>query len=244
MANSKSLQAFVDSVKRWHPGATVWTKGDKAHERSPSDHNNDDTSGVRSEQQDSDNIAEIRAGDVPLLGGVTMAKLDELRRKITDRPANRARSKYVILRQTIWRANGGWVPEVYRGEYHGHLHNSIWASDDNNATPWDFGDAPAGETAPPTDSSKEDDMKIITARYTPKDGPHRSTVWSGLRGLVPLLAHPEMESVNGLVYAGAVQETYLSAEAMVRALGTFEPEDGETPEETFNRTVQAIKDAG
>lgn len=140
MANSISLDAYVRSVKRLWPSATVWTKGDEAHRGSPSDHNNDDMAGSKPEQVDADSKAEIRAADIPKLGGVTMAMLDTLRARLTDRPANRARAKYVILRQTIWRRNGGWVPEVYRGAYHDHLHMSHHVDDDNNGADWDIGD--------------------------------------------------------------------------------------------------------
>lgn len=244
MPNSKSLDAFVRSVKRMWPRATVWTEGDKAHQGSASDHNADDRPGSKPEQYDSDNIAEIRAADVPKLGGVTMADLDKLRARLTDRPSNRARAKYVILRQTIWRRNGGWKPEVYRGQYHDHLHLSHHVDDDNNGAPWDIEDHPQQATPQDTSTGEDDDMRIITARYTPKNENPRSTVWSGLRGVVPLLAHPDGESVNGLVHAGAVSQTYLSAEAMVRSMGTLPPLEGETPEQTFARSVQAIKDAG
>lgn len=163
MANSKSLQAYVNSVKAMWPNATVWTEGDEAHRGSPSDHNNDDQSGSKPEQVDSDNIAEIRAADIPKRGGVTMADLDTLRARLTDRPSNRARAKYVILRQTIWRRNGGWVPEVYRGQYHDHLHMSHHVTDDNNGAPWDIDNHPQQTpTPPPAPVAKrrnEDDMK-------------------------------------------------------------------------------------
>lgn len=142
MANSVSLDAFVRGVKRLWPGATVWTKGDTAHQGSTSDHNNDDTAGSKSEQTDADNIPEVRAADIPLLGGVTMAKLDELRVRLTTRPANQMRLRYVILRQDIWRKRNGWKREDYNGEYHGHLHASLDVADDANKNEWDIG--PAG----------------------------------------------------------------------------------------------------
>lgn len=148
MANSISLDAFVRGVRRLWPTATVWTKGDKAHERSPSDHNNDDTAGVKPEQTDSDSKPEVRAADVPTLGGVTMAMLDELRVRLTTRPANQRRLRYVILRQHIWRKRNGWKREDYTGDYHGHLHASLDVADDDNGAPWDLDPA-----APPAPSS-------------------------------------------------------------------------------------------
>lgn len=145
MADSLSLAAFARGVKRLWPGATVWTKGDKAHEASTSDHNPDDTAGSKSEQTDADSIPEVRAADIPLLGGVTMAKLDELRVRLTTRPANQVRLRYVILRQTIWRKRNGWKSEVYTGDYHDHLHASLDVADDANKNEWDIGpDGPVG----------------------------------------------------------------------------------------------------
>lgn len=142
MANSISLDAFVRGVKRLWPRATVWTKGDAAHQGSPSDHNNDDTAGSKPEQVDADSKPEIRAADVPTLGGVTMSMLDELRVRLTGRPTNQRRLRYVILRQTIWRKRNGWKAEHYSGEYHGHLHASIDAADDDNGAEWDMGPDP------------------------------------------------------------------------------------------------------
>lgn len=155
MADSISLAAFVRGVKRLWPGATVWTKGDRAHEASPSDHNNDDTAGSKPEQTDADDKPEVRAGDVPTLGGVTMAKLRVLRERLTTRPANRARLRYVILEQSIWRKRNGWKREEYTGDYHGHLHASIDAADDDNGSPWDIDD----ELEQPTEG---DDMAKLT----------------------------------------------------------------------------------
>lgn len=149
MANSISLDAFVRGVKRLWPRATVWTKGDQAHQTSPSDHNNDDTAGSKPEQTDADSKPEVRAADVPTLGGVTMADLDGLRAKLTTRPANQRRLRYVILRQTIWRKRNGWKAERYGGDYHGHLHASLDAADDDNGAPWDLDDeAPPAVPAP------------------------------------------------------------------------------------------------
>lgn len=152
MANSISLDAFVRGVKRLWPRATVWTKGDAAHQGSSSDHNNDDTAGSKPEQTDADSKPEVRAGDIPLLGGVTMGDLDELRVRLTTRPANQRRLRYVILRQSIWRKRNGWKQEAYGGEYHNHLHASIDAADDDNGAAWDI------DPAAPQQQIEGDDM--------------------------------------------------------------------------------------
>jgi|SRR5688572_628539 len=66
---------------------------------------------------------------------------------------------------------------------------------------------------PPTDEG-EDEMKIILGNL---DG--RDTVFSGLRGVVPLLAHTSEEAVNALAAAGAVRRTFKSAQAMLESMG-------------------------
>lgn len=133
-----NMQALTDDIQEQWPGTTVWGKGDTPHQSSPSDHNEDDTPGSKPEQTDADDNPEHRGIDVPTLGPMDMPTLHTLRGRLTDRPANRARLKYVILEQTIWRRNGGWVPEVYDGEYHDHLHVSGYAPDDENGAGWDI----------------------------------------------------------------------------------------------------------
>lgn len=230
MANSISLDSFVRGVKTMWPGATVWTKGDKAHERSPSDHNNDDTAGSKPEQVDADSRPEVRAADVPTLGGVTMADLDELRVKLTTRPANQRRGRYVILRQDIWRKRNGWKREDYSGDYHGHLHLSIDAADDDNGADWDLDDAPTSSSTPEGD---DDEMKIAIANL---EG--RSTVWTGLRHSGwPLTAESDPEVVSGLVHCGGAQMRFKSAAALVGVTGP-------APGKTVAESIKMVEAAG
>lgn len=141
---TRSLSALTADILRWWPGATVWGKGDPAHQASTSDHNEDDTPGSKSEQADADSLPEHRALDVPRQGPFkNMAELRVLRARLTDRPANRARLRYVILEQNIWRKRNGWKREDYGGEFHDHLHASQDVADDDNGAGWDIGpDAP------------------------------------------------------------------------------------------------------
>lgn len=154
---SRSAQALTTDVQRQYgPGVTVWGKGDPAHQGSPSDHNEDDTPGSKPEQQDADSIPEHRGLDIPPAGPMSWADLDDLRVKLTGRPANRARLRYVILRQTIWRKRNGWRADPYTGDYHGHLHVSIEAADDDNTMPWDIGDHtnPEGDDVTPEERDR------------------------------------------------------------------------------------------
>jgi hypothetical protein len=135
---ARNMQALTDDVVRERPGATVWGKGDRAHQGSPSDHNEDDTAGSKPEQTDADGTPEHRAIDIPTLGPVTWSYLESLRRRLTERPANQRRLRYVILGQKIWRKRNGWREETYTGEYHGHLHVSGDVADDENGARWDL----------------------------------------------------------------------------------------------------------
>jgi hypothetical protein len=229
---AENLQVLTVDIQRQWPGATVWGEGDTAHRTSTSDHNEDDTPGSKSEQSDSDNIPEHRALDIPRLGPMTMPTLRELRRRLTDRPANRERLRYVILEQTIWRKKNGWKPERYNGKFHDHLHISSDVKDDHNRKSWNVG--PDNVSTP---KEREYEMRILAARLHLPGENARSTVWTGLRHHWPLTAETDEETVRALVYAGAVEVTFRSPTALVKALGTL-------PEKTFEESVNAVKTAG
>lgn len=241
---TRSMTALTVDIQREWPGATVWGKGDLAHQASPSDHNEDDTPGSRPEQTDADNVPEHRALDIPMLGPITMATLRVLRDRLISRPANRVRLRYVILEQTIWRKRNGWVPEVYDGEYHDHLHVSQDVADDENGAGWDI-----SELEPPQ-GGEEDDMKPILGRVLPA-----STVWKGygvpgsLMALHSQRAYQDVKSSLGateLHYAGGNAG---DANTLVDVLGTLPrtvKEDGtwETDGENYGRSVEAVRQAG
>lgn len=158
MARAENMMALTYDVWEEWPGTTVWGKGDLAHQGSPSDHNEDDTPGSRPEQTDADNNPEHRAIDIPFLGPFNLTTARTLRARLTTRPVNQRRLKYVILEQTIWRRNGGWVAEHYNGEYHNHLHVSGYAPDDENGSGWDIG--PDVVPTPPS-TWKDEDMAVL-----------------------------------------------------------------------------------
>lgn len=174
---ARNMQALTDDVVRERPGATVWGKGDRAHQGSPSDHNEDDTAGSKPEQTDADSKPEHRAIDIPTLGPITWSYLESLRRRLTERPANQRRLRYVILGQSIWRKRNGWKREEYSGEYHGHLHVSGDVADDENGARWDL------ETVAPQPIQKrgidmflihKDDKGVVTFALV---GPDSSSTW-------------------------------------------------------------------
>lgn len=233
MARARNMQALTYDLHALWPGVTVWGKGDRAHQGSASDHNEDDTAGSRPEQHDDDDDPEHRAIDVPLLGPVTMAKLRELRPRLTDRPHNARRLRYVILENKIWRKRNGWREERYFGGFHNHLHVSGDAADDENGDRFDIGPDERPAAAEP---EGDDDMKILAARYKDAKGT-RSTVWTGLRHTWPLTAESNEETVSALTLAGAVPCVFESAEALVSATGPM-------PGKTVAESVAAVKAAG
>lgn len=164
--NMQRLTTDVQSSPEFGLNVTVWGKGDLAHQGSSSDHNEDDTAGSKPEQTDADNIPEHRAIDIPFLGSFNLTKARILRQRLTDRPSNQRRLKYVILEQNIWRKRNGWKREDYTGDYHNHLHVSGDVADDENGAGWDIGpDAPTVPIQRPIDKKEEDDVMVITYLY-------------------------------------------------------------------------------
>ena len=60
---SLNMQALTRNLQARYPGITVYGIGDAAHQAEASDHNEDDTPGVRTEQVDGDDVPEHRAID-------------------------------------------------------------------------------------------------------------------------------------------------------------------------------------
>lgn len=176
---ARNMQALTDDIQDEWPGTTVWGKGDLAHQGSASDHNEDDTSGSRPEQVDADNVPEHRAIDVPFLGPFNLNTARALRARLTERPTNARRLRYVILEQNIWRKRNGWKREDYTGTYHNHLHVSGDAADDENGAGWDIGPAapvtpkPPPSTAAGNNVNEEEDTVLITFVYAKVGGQDR-----------------------------------------------------------------------
>lgn len=153
---AKNMQVLTDQVKTDNPGVVIYGIGDRAHQTSPSDHNEDDTPGSKSEQTDSDNLPEHRAIDVMIGTGFSKDAAITLKNRLTRRPENQKRLKYVILFDKIYSAKRNFEEAQYTGEYHSHVHVSGNAADDENETPWsiDVGDDPA-PTIPPKSGPRE-----------------------------------------------------------------------------------------
>lgn len=132
-----NMQALSDAIKRRHPGVVVYGIGDDAHKLTVSDHNEDDTAGVRAAQSDADSNPEHRAIDVMLGAAFTRAQAYALIADLLADPTARARLFYIIFDGWIWSRSTGWVRHEFDGDpHHDHPHISGWAADDENSAGW------------------------------------------------------------------------------------------------------------
>lgn len=134
---SKNLAVLTSELKARYPGITIYGIGDAAHRLRVSDHNEDDTSGVRAAQSDPDSIPEHRAIDLMLGTAFTRSQAEALIQEILAQPRLRDRVYYIIFYRRIWSRSNGWVERPKTDDPHtDHVHISGWAADDENASPW------------------------------------------------------------------------------------------------------------
>lgn len=140
---ARNMQKLTDEIKLRHPGVTIYGIGDDAHKTRISDHNEDDTAGVRAAQSDEDTIPEHRAIDVMLGEHFTKAQAEDLIHDIVANPTNKPRMQYIIFDRKIRRRVDDYVPETYDGEddHTNHIHISGRAADDENTADWMSGQA-------------------------------------------------------------------------------------------------------
>lgn len=125
----RSLKALDTQLTAIAPRRTLptWYAGDPAHKLRPSGHNADDTPGSKPEDNDSDNIAEIRAGDyrLPLNAAFTPEQFVQWLVKKC-RSGAITWIKYIIFNRRIWAASSGWVTRAYNGSnpHDKHFHVS------------------------------------------------------------------------------------------------------------------------
>jgi hypothetical protein len=144
------MQKLTDELKLIYPGVTIYGIGDDAHKTRISDHNEDDTAGVRAEQSDADTIPEHRAIDVMLGPHFNRGDAMDLVSDLT-LPANRPRLQYVIFDGYKYTRANNYVKEKYDGEdrHEGHVHVSGRAANDDDTTPWLPASAGGITPAPP-----------------------------------------------------------------------------------------------
>lgn len=125
----KGLATLIRQWKAKHPGATVGTIGDQAHQGEYSEHNPEADGSVD-------------AGDFMVGNGVTNADLQWLASTLSEHRDKRL--LYVIWKQQIYSNNGGnatWMWREYDGEYHDHVHVSVNDSYESDGSEWNLGDS-------------------------------------------------------------------------------------------------------
>jgi hypothetical protein len=133
------MQVLTSQVKTERPGATVYGVGDDEHKTRVSGHNEDDTPGVRAEDQDSDSIPEHRALDIMIAGPLTRQDARNLAEDLVGDADNRARLLYVNFEKTQWARSNNWEPRDNSKDPHmDHVHASGEADQDANTNAWNL----------------------------------------------------------------------------------------------------------
>lgn len=136
---AKNMQKMTDQAKAMYPGITVYGIGDAAHKAQSSDHNEDDTSGVRTPQTDSDNLKEHRAIDLMLGASFTRQKASTFVKDLVSKPENQARLSLVIFDGFEYSKRTGFTKVARSTDKHtDHVHASGLAADDDNESEWVF----------------------------------------------------------------------------------------------------------
>ena len=132
------MQILTNQVKTERPGTTVWGVGDDAHKTRVSGHNEDDTPGVRAEDQDSDNVPEHRALDIKIDQYFSKTDGDNFVEDLVSDSENRARLLYVNWGVWQWSRSRNWVRHDNSDDPHNHVHVSGEADQDANTNPWNL----------------------------------------------------------------------------------------------------------
>lgn len=136
-----TLQVLTNEMYALYPGMTIYGKGDPAHAARVSDHNEDDTAGVRSAQSDPDTKPEHRAIDLMLGSRFTEAEAFRVINDIIAReralPANKRKLRYINFKTTQWHTRNNYAPMPNNDDPHPtHVHVDSEAAQDENTSQW------------------------------------------------------------------------------------------------------------
>lgn len=170
---AKNMQKLTDEIKAKRPGVVIYGIGDDAHKTRISDHNEDDTEGVRAAQSDDDNIPEHRAIDVMLGSHFNRSDALDLISDLTT--FNRSRLQYVIFDGSIWRRTNEYAREKYDGDdqHENHVHVSGRAANDADESSWQLSNWDGPGTPAPTYDDLEVDGEL---------GPKTISKWQKVMG--------------------------------------------------------------
>jgi len=143
------MQVLTDQIKAKRPGVIIYGIGDDAHKLRISGHNEDDTVGVRAEDQDADTTPEHRAIDVMLGSIFTRTDGHSLVSDLVSHKENTDRLIYINFENTQWSRSTGWTPHDNSDDPHpGHVHISGEADADENVNPWTLSSWDSGVIVP------------------------------------------------------------------------------------------------
>lgn len=136
---ARGMQVLTDQVRAARPGVVIGGIGDKPHQDTVSGHNEDDTPGVKAEDQDEDDTPEHRALDFMVGPAFSQQDGDDLVHDLTTVPENQARLIYVNWRRSQYHRKNNWQPVPNDDDPHDdHVHASGEADADENVNPWIF----------------------------------------------------------------------------------------------------------
>lgn len=168
---AKNMQKLTDQTKADYPGVTVYGIGDKAHQQQSSDHNEDDTPGVRTPQTDSDNLPEHRAIDVMLGSSFSRSQANTYVKDLVSKAENQGRLSLVIFDGYEYSRRTGFTKVARSTDKHeDHVHVSGLASDDDNTADWVFSST---SSYPSPDKALDVDGEL---------GPKTVTKWQQIMG--------------------------------------------------------------
>ena len=130
------MQVLTNQIKVARPGVIIGGIGNLDHAKRTSGHNEDDTPGVKAEDQDADSTPEHRAIDVMPGPSFNSRDGDLLVSDLVGILANRARLIYVNWGYLQWARSNGWVPRDNSDDPHSHVHISGEADADANTALW------------------------------------------------------------------------------------------------------------
>jgi len=163
---AKGMQVLTNNIRAKRPGTTIWGIGDEAHKLVVSGHNEDDTAGVRAEDQDPDSVPEHRAIDVKLDSHFSRSDGRALVKDLTTKPENQKRLLYVIFEGKIRSRSRGWVERDYDGSnpHNHHVHVSGEADEDANESDWSLSEWGSGPSIP----GDIDEDLVVDGKLGPK----------------------------------------------------------------------------
>ena len=134
------MQVLTDQIEAARSGVVIYGIGDESHAQSTSGHNEDDTPGVKAEDQDADAKKEHRAIDVMVGPNFSHNDAAALVADMTAHAPNRNRLIYINYLDTQWHRKNNWLPMPNGDDPHPtHVHLSGEADADENTTPWILG---------------------------------------------------------------------------------------------------------